>query len=304
MMARSAFILSFCLLLAFPLPALSWWAEGHMTVAEIAFRGLKPGVKTTVLKLVDALADDYPTSNDFMSAACWPDDIKADGMSMFDEWHYIDQAFSPDGTNPNKDPEDRNIVWALGQMQQTLQRHRAILFEQSQVLRFLTHFVGDIHQPLHCASLFTNEFPNGDRGGNSFTLPISERNLHGLWDAGLGMFNFHPKRPLGDDNVAYIRHLADTIMNEHPSRDFDVSSVDFAKWALDGYSIARNVVYRDIEKDKTPSDVYMKIGTSVARQQIALAGYRLGALLNELLSDDRMDAVLPDAQLLRLRGSH
>ena len=54
-------------------------------------------------------------------------------------------------------------------------------------LRMFIHFVGDIHQPLHATSRFTVEFPDGDRGGNSFKLTkqgeVSE--LHALWDSAI-----------------------------------------------------------------------------------------------------------------------
>ena len=50
--------------------------------------------------------------------------------------------------------------------------------------RALIHFVGDIHQPLHCVSRYTKKHPNGDRGGNDFKLQHGQyRNLHLLWDA-------------------------------------------------------------------------------------------------------------------------
>ena len=43
-------------------------------------------------------------------------------------------------------------------------------------LKFLIHFIGDVHQPLHLT--------NRDRGGNQFTVRFEGRtmNLHGLWD--------------------------------------------------------------------------------------------------------------------------
>ena len=50
--------------------------------------------------------------------------------------------------------------------------------------RALIHFVGDIHQPLHCVSRYTKNRPDGDRGGNEFKLPDTlYKNLHLLWDA-------------------------------------------------------------------------------------------------------------------------
>lgn len=58
-------------------------------------------------------------------------------------------------------------------------------------MRLLIHYVGDIHQPLHASSRFTAEFPNGDRGGNSYHLkPNGEINeLHALWDSVLQEFS-------------------------------------------------------------------------------------------------------------------
>jgi S1/P1 Nuclease len=37
-------------------------------------------------------------------------------------------------------------------------------------LAWLFHLVGDIHQPLHTAQLFTVEYPKGDRGGNEICV--------------------------------------------------------------------------------------------------------------------------------------
>ena len=37
-------------------------------------------------------------------------------------------------------------------------------------LRLLIHYVGDLHQPLHATSRYTESHPNGDRGGNDFHL--------------------------------------------------------------------------------------------------------------------------------------
>lgn len=52
--------------------------------------------------------------------------------------------------------------------------------EQSEALKFLIHFLGDIHQPLHVEAL--------NRGGNDIHVCFDERrgreeNLHSVWDA-------------------------------------------------------------------------------------------------------------------------
>ena len=60
----------------------------------------------------------------------------------------------------------------------------------STAMRLLIHYVGDIHQPLHATSRVDNQYRQGDRGGNSFPLPIKDgvKNLHSLWDSVLYEF--------------------------------------------------------------------------------------------------------------------
>ena len=53
--------------------------------------------------------------------------------------------------------------------------------------RLMIHIIGDIHQPLHTATLFSAEFPKGDMGGNLFEIIYlkkkSYKELHEFWDA-------------------------------------------------------------------------------------------------------------------------
>ena len=72
------------------------------------------------------------------------------------------------------DPEDESVG-------------TSVKFAQSFNLRLLIHYLGDVHQPLHSSELYSYDFPNGDRGGNSFliksdTNPIVT-NLHMFWDS-------------------------------------------------------------------------------------------------------------------------
>jgi hypothetical protein len=52
-------------------------------------------------------------------------------------------------------------------------------------MRLLIHYAGDIHQPLHATSRVDDNYPSGDRGGNSFPLPAKDgtKNLHAVWDS-------------------------------------------------------------------------------------------------------------------------
>ena len=60
----------------------------------------------------------------------------------------------------------------------------------STAMRLLMHYVGDIHQPLHATSRVDHKYNSGDRGGNSFPLPVKDsvKNLHALWDSVLYEF--------------------------------------------------------------------------------------------------------------------
>lgn len=62
-------------------------------------------------------------------------------------------------------------------------------------MRLLIHYVGDIHQPMHCVSRVDKEYPAGDKGGNDFPLPnhYSAKELHAVWDAAIYEFKKNDK---------------------------------------------------------------------------------------------------------------
>ena len=53
------------------------------------------------------------------------------------------------------------------------------------MLRFLIHVIGDIHQPLHASTFFSEKYPEGDRGGNLFMVQFQNKtvNWHSVWDS-------------------------------------------------------------------------------------------------------------------------
>lgn len=69
-------------------------------------------------------------------------------------------------------------------------------FEKSLLLRYLIHVLGDIHQPLHAASLFDERFPKGDMGGNLYKIRYTENvnELHKLFDSGADKLGAELKR--------------------------------------------------------------------------------------------------------------
>ncbi len=59
--------------------------------------------------------------------------------------------------------------------------------QKSYALRFIIHYIGDIHQPLHMVEKVNKENPKGDSGGNSFDIAKKGEvsNLHSLWDSAI-----------------------------------------------------------------------------------------------------------------------
>src|SRR2546429_31742 len=145
----------------------------------------------------------------------------------------------------------------------------------------LLPLVGDTPQPLHCSSRVTPDdppLPRGDEGGNTFRLD-DNRNLHGYWDRILG--EAIAPDP-GEDSIAYADRIADRIERAHPLAA-PAAATDVLGWAQEGLRLAQTVVYAGVTRGGAPSAAYEAEALNVSERRIALAGYRLAALLNEAL---------------------
>jgi len=264
-----------------------------MMVASIAFSRLNPRAKAKAKELL-AIPINPPglasKSKDFVNAAHWADDLRP--FAEFDSFkplHFIDQPFSTDGTTlPTDLPEPDNIVKALEDNVNIL-KTSTDKNAQAQALRFIIHFVGDIHQPLHCATRVSSSNPEGDRGGNLVSIKIpgtngqlKTTNLHSYWDGGIGKFpktgaNFAPP-PL-----SRIGPAAALAIKGNPATNPDLKLDDpfnFNAWADESLALAKDVAYQGMKNGGRPSAAYNKKALKVARKRVAWGGYRLAALLN------------------------
>jgi hypothetical protein len=161
--------------------------------------------------------------------------------------------------------------------------------DKAEALRFVIHFVGDIHQPLHCATRVSSALPEGDRGGNDFM--VSGQNaqgkrqkvkLHSLWDEGIGSFprmGAHFQAP----PVAEVTTAAKEILNNCPDTDNGWKAgvpFEYEKWAAESSGIAESFVYKGLVAGQAPNAAYVKAATAIAQKRVAWAGFRLAALLN------------------------
>jgi hypothetical protein len=283
-------------------PGLAWNRAGHMVMGAIAYDDLQHTSPATVARVV-AILRQHPQYESrwmqqlvgmseedqarflFMLAARWPDDIRGDKAFDHPLWHYIDYPYKPPGqpaSVPAPAPDQENMVSAF-------QRNVAVIqsaasdSEKAIALCWIFHLLGDSTQPLHAVSLFTTQFPDGDRGGNLFYIRTDPskpetRNLHSYWDGILS----------SDDHYDPAWILAAKIEGS-PDRVTSRKSVEshFEKWTHESFDLAVSAVYRKgklrISTDKnagTPLPPnYHAVAERIATRQIALAGDRLADFL-------------------------
>jgi hypothetical protein len=112
-----------------------------------------------------------------MKASTWPDEIRR-RHNHYDHphWHYIDYPLRPPSfpMEPGPAPTD-DALYGIAQCEKALSNHAESPEIRAVYLSYLIHLIGDIHQPLHCASLFDAKYPNGDKGVTTFMCgPIQE----------------------------------------------------------------------------------------------------------------------------------
>jgi hypothetical protein len=179
--------------------------------------------------------------------------------------------FPYDGSADIVDPD--NVLQAIKLNNEKYQSTSSIPQEKAIALCWLIHVVGDIHQPLHSVSLFSDQYPDGDRGGNSFW--IKDRgavNLHSYWDGLLGR------------STSIRDVLNEVILLKSNSPQGNQSSVlDPKAWSLESFKLAREKVYlngdlkggTDKQSAAHVPESYGKASRTVGEQRIVLAGFRL-----------------------------
>jgi hypothetical protein len=275
------------------LTSMAWSGAGHQVIAAEAYRELPPALQKKVLQLLKSHPD-YGSWKDsrsgdkgsldfgmeiFMCASTWPDEIRRrESDYNHPKWHFVDYPLKPSkfplvpGSSPTND-----ILYAIQECEKILSDRKASQEERAVHLSWLIHLIGDLHQPLHCASLFNSAYPGGDKGGNDFFIrPATQGvSLHHFWDGLLGSSG----KPQSLLNYAIL------IQAEHSRKSLkELKKARTPKdWSLESRSLAVEKVYlREKLKGGTSKDTapelpagYSKTAKKVAERQAALAGYRL-----------------------------
>jgi hypothetical protein len=271
-----------------------WTSGGHMAVAEIAYEQLHPHAKQKSDELISILTPFYAESNTFVKAATWLDVINLHDFRILWKWHFTNIPYDPEGILTEHDcalikgiNTDADILYGLEHAVNALKSQRANVFEKALMLRYLVHAVADAHQPLHSTSLYSSRFPHGDRGGNLFIIdsPLATR-LHVLWDLGLGSIpETELQETVSEEALQRIRNFTKYLTLTYPKDCFSGSiNVSTDRWIREAHDLAISAAYT-LQPGDVPSEEYLKNGRTICERQIALAGYRLGELLNEIFAE-------------------
>lgn len=283
-----------------------WGFNGHALVASIAQSLLTNDSSTFVRNHLP-----WYTAGNISMLASWPDNILYPDTNPVDylnwqwskELHFVD---TKDWSCSYDRQQDCN--WTTGQrcVDGSIQNFTNRLadsqedsVQREQALKFLVHFIGDAHQPLHAGF-------EGDRGGNSIHGKFFSKatNLHSLWDTGMiehrisldfqGQPALYLTYLISQMNTKYAQNVSDWI--SCPASDESRFLACASKWIAEDAQLNCDLVYRD-EKEQPMSittgfalgQTYYNTRIIVLEQRLIQGGARLAAVINKVVQMNKDD---------------
>jgi nuclease S1 len=259
----------------------AWGAQGHRLVGLIAADRLTPAARDNVRWLLDGQT--------LAEVASWADSITSEQQQTAG-WHYLN--IPPDAAGYDRDRDcprqpgvakgsraDRwrdCIVDRIGYWEQRLADHELDRADRATALKFVVHFIGDLHQPFHALGV--------GRGGNDVRVRVfgnancapadapkpSPCNLHSVWDSRLiGHRNLNDRE--------YAGALRQLIVNKRWGNQPPGTP---AQWAEQSWRLAKEAL---VTPNTNIDDGYYRRHITVVDERMALAGVRLAAVLNRVL---------------------
>ena len=262
-------------------PAFAWGYYGHRTVAAIAMDNIKPSTRAHIAQLLKAapqLVTPQCKVKSLEDAAAWPDCLRGERWrwAYTFPWHYQDISICK-AFNIKEGCANGTCVSAQIERNAKLLKDR----RQPQVVRlealaFLSHFVGDIHQPLHVGE-------NDDQGGNKVKASYGIApgyNLHSIWDTP------EAERAITAASPPLVRRYS-------PAEKAALSGGSVEDWARESWQISRDVIYPEAfgklpcdgkEPDHAQwSEAMIEKTMPIIDKRIQQAGLRLARMLDEAL---------------------
>jgi len=303
--------------ISLPTSAFAWGCKGHQVVALLAEKHLNPRALAMVKKIlaegpIDPALSRFCKeggSDPLADASTWPDDIRALRPDT-PPWHYVDIPRGNKIHDVEKfcDPKEGCVTRAIRDELALLWSSEADPQKRADALRFLIHFVGDLHQPLHAIT-------NNDQGGNCVPVaffdaqpqvrnPHSESyapNLHGVWDTNI------LERAANGKTVDEVASDLDLSFHAKVER-WKKGPANVDAWAWESFQLASKNVYgklpapiateapqavmscaddnhvssRMLKLNEQLGEPYQSMAVPIVRERLAQAGARLALLLNQL----------------------
>jgi hypothetical protein len=289
----------------------AWGCKGHQTVALIAEKHLTPEARELVLRLlsenpVDPQLKRYcgsAVSDALGDASTWADDVRGDRKNG--PWHYIDiPRGAPRGSLEGFCGKEGCVVSAIAEQVAILKDKSANGTKRAEAVRYIIHFVGDLHQPLHSTT-------NADEGGNCVPLKYFRRepherghgfspNLHSVWDTAI-----LERDSEGADPGEYAEmlegtfagsiegwqkagiHVDDWVWESHEYADSTVYAGLAPKIAIEpnvpvhGCTDDNNIGQRLLHQHIMAGEAYQEEAAPVVERRVSQAGIRLAMVLND-----------------------
>jgi len=249
-------------------PVLAWGQEGHSIVAEIAQRHLAPRARIRIGQILGPGVS-------LASIATWADDVRNARPNTYN-WHFVDMHRNDDHFDEKRDcPVDSKrgdcIIKAIDRNRQQLGSPRTTTAGKREALKFLVHFIGDLHQPLHTVLENAGGTLVSVRFFKDPTKVKVATKLHFVWDSGLiqrCVWNWS----------AYVVRLQNEWLAKKPLADSARGSV--IQWAEEAHHAAQLPLF-SVDENADLGDDYVKAALPILDRQLALAGLRLARVLNE-----------------------
>ena len=163
-------IASFTLIIS-SISSFAYDAVGHRIIADIAYDNLTDKARAQVDKVLGKKGMVYE--------ATWADEVRSDNKYAYSyQWHYqdLDDNMNAAGIKQlldNPTAEGQHLFFAIDSLTHRLKKNK----DDAEALKFMVHFVGDLHQPMHMGR-------KDDKGGNKvdFNWFGRKTNLHAVWD--------------------------------------------------------------------------------------------------------------------------
>lgn len=233
--------------------SLAWGTDGHQVVALIAQSKLTEKARAEVNRLLV-----LEPGQTLASISTWADEHRNPATAA---WHYVNFPRATCHYESERDCPDGKCVVGAIERQIDVLKSNADDTTKLGALKYVVHFVADVHQPLHAGYA-------DDRGGNQFQLQAFMRgtNLHALWDKEI---------------IKNLNLSPEVIAKRLSTRSFSFPTIEFSP-SISAEESCKIVGSEGYYPGRQVGQEYIDKFTPIAEQRLGTAGARLSGILNAL----------------------